>query len=877
MKVQTSALEKEEMNGLHTQQNGCANPPTLLSLKENGICNGLDIKKEPDEEPINGIKRKYPDDDSFNSANTIVKRIKEEHLYIKPETEIKKEENESKFIKTEKEPCLYRIKLSDVDEEKSGGNVPIGDAKLQIILSGQTRSMDTNTVTIKKTEKTQSKITSFFTSPSKTTLASLSPPKSPGSVPITIPEHVLPPYPNYYVCCNCTYYKILRTDDLQNHSKFHNRIEKLNDFNNCKVMLKEPKVYNSDEIDLHPGSPIKKIPRTPVKAQSKSSYSSPMKSPKKNLTKSPTKSSPMKKWNDKTQGAKVLKTLTKEPQLLMQSMHDLIRQTGLNKKKVIPEMLISFVVFIQERHSIWERRHNKLPAKSWTQNKILKEHWFTNIYRELDRGTAFLKRNLHETVFRSRKLEPLNGANYIKILKRVLIKCFSYRLVNRLDTFLEFGKLPDVGDYEDWEKFLRYKYQLKGEESIIFTRAHQNNGLERYFKSMEYVKSNLTSMAKELMDAASERSLKKCFYILKDVPGAGKFMSWQILCDLLELRLLGECTDNQWTCLGPGARAGLGKIFKESKPADELSLTRQLRNLCQASGDSSAYEAMGMDPPLLLGKEVSLKNIEHALCEFDKYVRFATDQGVRQRRFNKDTSSAHYDKLTQKCPECYTSISIVNEGAKPNSLKAKHCPLCNRLYHNGCTSKRHKQSLAQSVGIEKDSVWICPSCLPMVDCWQKEDYYFDEPSDSKSPKKRSPKKKGISSDIKKFVKKLDIEGSPKKVSVNFPIKDILIMDLADDKEIDTITLSDTDDSEEKHSIQYSPQKKRKMKSKKSSTKNISLVASKMELHDVSDDEGREQEKENIANEINGDTDDDVEYVDEKEKIFRDKIRALPLF
>merc|ERR1719270_1812433 len=103
------------------------------------------------------------------------------------------------------------------------------------------------------------------------------------------------------------------------------------------------------------------------------------------------------------------------------------------------------------------------------------------------------------------------------------------------------------------------------------------------------------------------------------------------------------------------------------------------------------------------------------------------------------------------------------------------------------------------------------------------------------------------------------------------------MDLADDIEIDTITLSDTDDSAEKYSNQCSPQKKRKMKNKKSPTKNISLVASKKELHDISDDEGREQEKENIANEINGDTDDDVEYVDEKEKTFRDKIRALPLF
>ena len=194
------------------------------------------------------------------------------------------------------------------------------------------------------------------------------------------------------------------------------------------------------------------------------------------------------------------------------------------------------------------------------------------------------------------------GSNHLKILKRILLKCFSYRLVNRLATFLEFGKLPDVGDYEDWVTFLRYKYQLQGGESIIFTRAHQNNGLERYFKTMEFVKSNLSSMAKELQEAAKERSVKKCFFIIKEVPGVGKFMSWQILCDLLELRQLGDCTDNQWTCLGPGARNGLHKIFKEVD--DELQLTRQLRNLCQASGEMSAYEAMDLDAPLLLNKEV---------------------------------------------------------------------------------------------------------------------------------------------------------------------------------------------------------------------------------------------------------------------------------
>ena len=162
----------------------------------------------------------------------------------------------------------------------------------------------------------------------------------------------------------------------------------------------------------------------------------------------------------------------------------------------------------------------------------------------------------------------------------------------------------------------------------------------------------------------------------------------------------------------------------------------------------------------------------------------------------------------------------------------------------------------------------------MVDCWQKEDYYFDEPSDS-SKSKRSPVKKGTCSGIKKFIKKIDIGGSPKKeVSVQNDKMNI-IMDLHTERYIDTITLSDSDDSEEK-SKPCSPKKKKSTKHRKQCT-NTSLNTSKKELCEMSGDEGREQEKENIASELNGETDEDVEYLDEKEKILRDRIRTLPLF
>ena len=53
----------------------------------------------------------------------------------------------------------------------------------------------------------------------------------------------------------------------------------------------------------------------------------------------------------------------------------------------------------------------------------------------------------------------------------------------------------------------------------------------------------------------------------------------------------------------------------------ELRLTRLLRDLCSFEGENSGFEALGKKFPAFLGKRLSLKNVEHALCEFDKYYR----------------------------------------------------------------------------------------------------------------------------------------------------------------------------------------------------------------------------------------------------------------
>ena len=47
----------------------------------------------------------------------------------------------------------------------------------------------------------------------------------------------------------------------------------------------------------------------------------------------------------------------------------------------------------------------------------------------------------------------------------------------------------------------------------------------------------------------------------------------------------------------------------------------------------AGFNALGVEFSPLLGKQFSLKNVEHALCEFDKYWRSVTGGNTRSRQY----------------------------------------------------------------------------------------------------------------------------------------------------------------------------------------------------------------------------------------------------
>ena len=264
------------------------------------------------------------------------------------------------------------------------------------------------------------------------------------------------------------------------------------------------------------------------------------------------------------------------------------------------DAVAAFLCFIVERQKIWLNK--KKGMEVLTTNHIFSSKWFTNIYRELDRGTMYLRHQLNADL----KEFSMDKDNIDKnLVSKILLKIIIYRVINKIETFMDFGRVPDMHTLPIFMKFLCKK---KSEGSVIFTAAHLNQGFEKLITTLEWItKENISTMTSQIMVAAQNRSLKMCHTVLLTIPNVGDFLEWQILCDLLECKVLGSNTDNQWVCLGPGAKKGLGRIFGKVTTREELDLTRLLRDMCRSKGPKSGFEMLNLEFSPFLQKDLSLK------------------------------------------------------------------------------------------------------------------------------------------------------------------------------------------------------------------------------------------------------------------------------
>jgi alpha-glutamyl/putrescinyl thymine pyrophosphorylase clade 1 len=197
-------------------------------------------------------------------------------------------------------------------------------------------------------------------------------------------------------------------------------------------------------------------------------------------------------------------------------------------------------------------------------------------------------------------------------LMKVLWAALCYRLINLIETFETVGGIPELGNERPFLKSVKRLMQGR----VVFTGAHQNMGFSRYKQTLMVVAKSLTTMAGEISAANVNKNLRECYRVITGLKNVGQFFAWQVTCDLMECGCLPNCTEDDYVKLGAGAIKGIKLIFGDnvSNESDQVEMAKLLRKV-----QDEVFDDLQVTFPRFDRQDLTVKNIEHALCEFQKY------------------------------------------------------------------------------------------------------------------------------------------------------------------------------------------------------------------------------------------------------------------
>ena len=271
-----------------------------------------------------------------------------------------------------------------------------------------------------------------------------------------------------------------------------------------------------------------------------------------------------------------------------------------------------FLYWIKERHQIYLRRKAGKP-KPWTDDEVLQSFFFTNPYRENDKVTQWFREEIRDP----RRDDP-----------QVLFATIAFRWFNWPPTgdLLWEHDLLDKWDEELARKVLRKRADA-GKQ--VFTGAYMISGkaytgmrkTDCVCKLLSKVWQETELLVKQFEAATT---LEKAHSYLLRFTGLGGFMAYEIVCDLRYTYLLEDATDKlTWCNPGPGAKRGLNRLLDrplKQRPKDWQPQVIKLLKL--------ARRRLPKMPTL------EMREIEHSLCEWDKYERARLQDGHMKRKYN---------------------------------------------------------------------------------------------------------------------------------------------------------------------------------------------------------------------------------------------------
>lgn len=288
--------------------------------------------------------------------------------------------------------------------------------------------------------------------------------------------------------------------------------------------------------------------------------------------------------------------------------------------------------WINERHRIYLRRLEGQPFP-WTEDKILRRFKFTNAFRQLDRVTQAWTDRYVRLLDRGKSLSDGD----------LLFHCAMFRLFNWPETYdaLFYGLRSTDWNFDKAVKILERRRDEDYEQ--IFTGAYivptdgtTDSKIVMICRALDFLYDGRTQEERDEGVPPNRKyfaalikkhnSMEKAVEVLRRVPTIGGFIGYEIACDLRFTRLLADAVDvMSWANPGPGAIRGINRLLtgkpKLPKKVRKPNYVYAMRQLLRIAPRNLKKHVKSCIYPF------EMREIEHSLCEFDKYMRAKRKEG----------------------------------------------------------------------------------------------------------------------------------------------------------------------------------------------------------------------------------------------------------
>lgn len=273
----------------------------------------------------------------------------------------------------------------------------------------------------------------------------------------------------------------------------------------------------------------------------------------------------------------------------------------------------SFFKYARDRENIRLKREAGEPPP-WTTDPILGRYRFCNIFREDDVTTKWIKENLRD---------PLRKSN------NVFFAMTAARLFNRIEVL---EKIADPLRNPTDTVLDQIRNRLKGVQPVV-TGAYIVKTPDDMVK-LEGVLMILKPALIHMRELEHSAYLRTTHSRLMEYPYIGSFIAYEIVTDLRHTDFLCNAPDiTTWAAAGPGAARGLARVYEKpintwnhASGADQDIMLELMQQLLQYS---KMNEHWPKDWP-----KWEMREVEHTLCEFDKYERSRLGEGRPKQRFS---------------------------------------------------------------------------------------------------------------------------------------------------------------------------------------------------------------------------------------------------